>query len=114
MGPCGLHPGGGLPVEGLRRTTRNTQTAPGVTAHRLRDEHDLTDVIGGVRERPMQSFVDAQRLGADVDRAGKVHVTELADCVEERPPARFPHLQQLAAAERRRLEFVVSFPPWLL
>ena len=60
-------------------------------------QNDLADMIGVVRQLPIDRFDHRVRLTADRHRSGKIFLGQPADFIEQRLPAVVPRLHQQVA-----------------
>src|SRR4051794_7025058 len=102
-----------IPVVLVRFAWREAQVRPLGSAECLRDVDDLADMIGDMRKRPMQRFVDFERLLTDCHRAMQPIVVELGERSKQRRPAVLPLGEKLALRDCTRFEFLLAMPPWL-
>src|SRR5881397_2425670 len=66
----------GIAIVFLGLTQRNTQGFPFTAAKRLRQVNDLSNVIAGVGQQPMQRFMNAKRYSTNRDRSREVGVAQ--------------------------------------
>src|SRR4029077_425262 len=112
---CRRVTGGMLPLRipvvlvGLARW--NAQVGPFSAAERLRDVHDLADMVSQMRQRAMQRLVNLERLRSDRHCIVELPVAELGQRSQERRPTVFPLLDELGLRHRARLKFLLTMTP---
>src|SRR5258707_10149818 len=87
----------------------NRQRFPGGAGEVAGEVHDLSDVIGGVRHRSIESLGHQKRLAANRDGASEIVRRQRPHGAKRRRPAVFPPAEQLFARRAlRHFELAVA------